>query len=54
MSDRMVGFVGLGIMGLPMARKLLDAGYTVVGHNRSRDPVDELVEYGGEGAASAD
>jgi len=53
MSDRTVGFVGLGIMGLPMAKKLLDAGYTVVGHNRSRDPVDELVEYGGEGAASA-
>jgi 3-hydroxyisobutyrate dehydrogenase-like beta-hydroxyacid dehydrogenase len=53
MSDRLVGFVGLGIMGLPMAKKLLDAGYTVVGHNRSRDPVDELVEYGGEGAASA-
>ena len=53
MSDRPVGFVGLGIMGLPMAKKLLDAGYTVVSHNRSRDPVDELVEYGGEGAASA-
>ena len=46
MPDEMVGFVGLGIMGLPMAKNLLDAGYPVVGHNRSREPVDELVAYG--------
>jgi 2-hydroxy-3-oxopropionate reductase len=47
-----VGFVGLGIMGLPMAKNLLDAGYPVVGHNRSSEPTDELVEYGGEDGGS--
>jgi 2-hydroxy-3-oxopropionate reductase len=53
MSEPTVGFVGLGIMGLPMAKNLLDAGYPVVGHNRSREPVENLVEYGGEGAETA-
>jgi len=48
-----IGFVGLGIMGLPMAKNLLDAGYTVVGHNRSDEPVDELASSGGEGADTA-
>jgi 2-hydroxy-3-oxopropionate reductase len=46
-----VGFVGLGIMGKPMARNLLRAGYDLVVHNRSRAPVDELV---GEGARAAE
>ena len=40
-------------MGKPMAKNLLDAGFSVVGYNRSRDPVDEIVEYGGEGAETA-
>jgi 3-hydroxyisobutyrate dehydrogenase-like beta-hydroxyacid dehydrogenase len=48
MSAKTVGFVGLGIMGLPMAENLLEAGYRVVGHNRSQEPVEELVEAGGE------
>ncbi len=48
MPDTTVGFVGLGIMGLPMAKNLLDAGYPVVGHNRSEEPVEEVVENGGE------
>ena len=54
MSNETVGFVGLGIMGLPMAKNLLDAGYDVIGHNRSREPVEELAEYGGEGAETAE
>jgi 2-hydroxy-3-oxopropionate reductase len=52
MSDKTVGFIGLGIMGLPMAKNLLDAGYSVVGHNRSDAPTDELVEYGGTDGGS--
>ncbi|GAB6862913.1 NAD(P)-dependent oxidoreductase [Haloplanus litoreus] len=52
MSEKKVGFVGLGIMGLPMAKNLVDAGYDVVGHNRSDDPVEELVEYGGADGGS--
>ena len=52
MSTKRVGFIGLGIMGLPMAKNLLDAGYPVVGHNRSAEPTEELVEYGGEDGGS--
>lgn len=52
MSSKTVGFVGLGIMGLPMAKNLIDKGYPVVGHNRSSEPTEELVEYGGEDGES--
>jgi 2-hydroxy-3-oxopropionate reductase len=38
-----IGFIGLGIMGKPMARNLAKAGYSLVVHNRSRDDVDTLV-----------
>ena len=47
-----LAFIGLGIMGLPMAGHLVHAGHTVVGFNRSRGPVDRLVEHGGRGAGS--
>jgi 2-hydroxy-3-oxopropionate reductase len=42
-----IGFIGLGIMGKPMARNLLRAGYPLIVLNRSRAPMDELA---GEGA----
>lgn len=42
MANR-VGFIGLGIMGKPMVRNLVKAGYEVVVHNRSQGAVDELV-----------
>src|SRR4051794_12180580 len=41
MAER-VGFIGLGIMGKPMARNLVRAGYELVLHNRSQDAVSEL------------
>lgn len=41
-----VGFIGLGIMGRPMAHNLLRAGLDLVVHSRSRAPVDELVAAG--------
>jgi len=47
-----VGFVGLGIMGRPMARNLLKAGYAVTVHNRSKGPVEELAAEGGVAASS--
>ena len=47
-----VAFIGLGIMGGPMAANLVKAGFEVVGHNRSPDPVRRLVDAGGRGAAS--
>jgi 2-hydroxy-3-oxopropionate reductase len=45
-----VGFIGLGIMGKPMARNLVEAGYELLVHNRSRGPVDELAAEGAEAA----
>ncbi|HEY6212583.1 MAG TPA: NAD(P)-dependent oxidoreductase, partial [Vicinamibacterales bacterium] len=48
-----IGFIGLGVMGKPMARNLLKAGFTVVAHNRSRGPVDELAKEGAKPATSA-
>jgi 2-hydroxy-3-oxopropionate reductase len=47
-----VGFIGLGIMGGPMAANLVRAGFDVVGYNRSRPKVDKLVERGGRAAGS--
>ena len=53
MAVHTIGFVGLGIMGGPMAANLVRAGFDVVGYNRSRGKVDRLVEAGGHGASSA-
>ena len=47
-----IGFIGLGTMGGPMAAHLVEAGHDVVGHNRSRAAVDELVAAGGRGGDS--
>jgi 2-hydroxy-3-oxopropionate reductase len=47
MTER-IGFIGLGIMGRPMARNLLEAGFGLVVHSRSPGPVDELVAAGAE------
>jgi 2-hydroxy-3-oxopropionate reductase len=47
-----VGFIGLGIMGGPMAANLVKAGFDVVGYNLSPQPVQRLVEQGGRGADS--
>ena len=45
-----IGYIGLGIMGKSIARNILNAGFEVVVHNRSRQSVRELV---GEGAIEA-
>src|SRR5438105_311212 len=47
-----IGFIGLGLMGKPMAANLLARGYPVVAHNRSRGPVDELATHGARPAVS--
>jgi 2-hydroxy-3-oxopropionate reductase len=41
-----IGFIGLGIMGKPMARNLIKAGYSLIVHNRSRLSVEELAREG--------
>lgn len=47
-----IGFIGLGLMGRPMAKNLLKAGYPLVVHSRSRGPVDDLVAAGATAATS--
>ncbi len=47
-----IAFIGLGIMGKPMAKNLIKAGYSLVVHNRSESPVDELVNAGAQRADS--
>jgi 2-hydroxy-3-oxopropionate reductase len=47
-----VGFIGLGIMGNPMAANLVRAGFDVIGYNRTRSKIDVLVRHGGKAAAT--
>jgi len=47
-----VGFIGLGIMGKPMARNLMEAGYGLLVYNRSWAAVEELAGKGAETAGS--
>src|SRR3984885_13802596 len=47
-----VGFIGLGLMGKPMARNLLKAGFPLVVWNRTRAKADDLVREGAKVAAS--
>ena len=49
-----LGFIGLGLMGKPMASNLLKKGFPLVVHSRSPAPVDELVAAGASRAASPD
>ena len=41
-----IGFVGLGVMGGRMAKRLLDAGHRLSGHNRTRSKAEWLIEAG--------
>ena len=46
-----VGFIGLGVMGAPMAANLVKAGYSIVGYNRHPEPIERLAAAGGWGAS---
>jgi len=50
LDAHVIGFIGLGLMGKPMARNLHTAGAQVIAHNRSQAAVDELA---GEGMTPA-
>lgn len=45
-----IGFIGLGIMGKPMCRNLLQAGYPVVVYTRTKSKIEEMVKEGAQGA----
>lgn len=53
MTDKgVIGFIGLGIMGKPMAGHLIAAGYGLVVHDVNREPVKDLVSRGAREASS--
>ena len=50
--DKKIGFIGLGIMGKPMALNLLNAGFKVTVYNRTASKTEQLVSHGAEKADS--
>ncbi len=52
MPDLCVGFIGLGIMGRPMAEHILDGGYTLAVYNRTSSKTKELASKGAKVASS--
>jgi 2-hydroxy-3-oxopropionate reductase len=52
MGSEVIGFIGLGIMGKPMALNLMKAGHRLIVHSRSQGPVDALVAAGATPVAS--
>lgn len=50
--DKKIGFIGLGIMGMPMARNLMKAGFAVTVYNRTTSKADKLVAEGAKKAGS--
>jgi 2-hydroxy-3-oxopropionate reductase len=47
-----VGYIGLGLMGKPIALNILKAGFPLIVHNRSRRSVDDLMDKGATSAGS--
>jgi len=47
-----IGFIGLGLMGKPMALNLIKNGFSVIAHSRSTPPVDDVVSAGAARASS--
>src|SRR6266481_8814319 len=50
-NDRL-GFVGIGYMGRPIARRLLESGFRLTAYDRNRAKAEELITYGGKVAQS--
>lgn len=46
MTEPRLGFIGMGLMGVPMSRRLLQAGFTVTVWNRSADKLESLASSG--------
>ena len=47
-----ISFIGIGLMGFPMAKNLLKSGFNLRAYNRSQDKADRLKEFGAEISAS--
>jgi len=46
--SKKIGFIGIGLMGLPMAKNILKAGYKLKAFNRSQNKAEPLRELGAE------
>ena len=49
-----IGFIGIGIMGKPMAKNLIDAGYQMVAYDRGKEALEKIVSYGAKRASSCE
>ena len=52
-NEPRIAFLGIGLMGFPMARNLLKAGFAVTVWNRSQDKAEALKAFGASVAATA-
>jgi 2-hydroxy-3-oxopropionate reductase len=52
--SKKIGFIGIGLMGLPMAKNILKAGYNLKAFNRSQNKAEPLKEFGAEIVSSID
>ena len=52
--SKKIGFIGIGLMGLPMAKNILKAGYNLKAFNRSQKKSEALKEHGAEISTSID
>ena len=50
-NDRL-GFIGIGYMGRPIARRLLESGFKLTAYDRNHGKSEELIQYGGKVARS--
>lgn len=48
-----IGFIGLGVMGKPMAKNLIQAGYSLIVYDIVQEGVSELVKFGAEAASNS-
>ena len=47
-----LGFIGVGFMGRPIARRLLESGFKLTAYDRDRSKAEELIQFGGTVAQS--
>ena len=47
-----IGFIGIGIMGKPMVKNLIDAGYPLVAYDLNKEALEEIISYGAKRVSS--
>jgi 2-hydroxy-3-oxopropionate reductase len=52
--SKKIGFIGIGLMGLPMAKNILKSGFDLKVFNRSQNKAEPLKEFGAEISTSID